>query len=363
MANQRQQQNANAGRQDRQPQQPTDQERQRDQQERQRREEVAEARRTYLSRQYGYTPEQIDVVRNFLCLKATDEEIEFFLATCKRVSLDPFSKQIYFIKRNQKRQDAHGNDEWIEVGRPETSIDGLRAIAEMSGEYEGQAPMQWCGKEGKWTDVWLDPKNAPIAAKATVFRRGHQQPMVAVALFDEYAPRNKTAIVRMWQEKPCGQIAKCAEALAFRRAFPRDMSGLYTDDEMARSAAESAGYVAPIAGAQPVIDVKETKQLDEKRGVTLDELLKPLTGEDADTIAKMRDTISKATSRDEVSPVGRELKIIKDKNEQTPFAKAALAIVGPELQKKWASLPPSGARPPEAKTSDEKKTQTEPAKP
>jgi phage recombination protein Bet len=338
MANNRQQQT----------QQQTDQDRQREQQQRGREAEQREERRSYLSRQYGYTPEQIDVMRNVLCLKATDEEIEFFLATCKRVALDPFSKQIYFIKRRQKREDAFGNDEWIDVGRPETSIDGLRAIAEMSGEYEGQGPMLWCGKDGQWRDVWLDPKNAPVAAKATVFRKGHREAMVAVALFDEYAPRNKTGIVRMWQEKGVGQIAKCAEALALRRAFPRNMSGLYTDDEMARTAVDAANYVAPSV-QQKAIDVAPAKQLDEKRGVTIDELLAPLSAEDAEAIRVMRKTVDEATTQDEARPVGRELKIIKDKNEQTPFAKAALAIVGPELQKKWSSLPPPGARPDDTK--------------
>src|SRR5699024_2773705 len=84
--------------------------------------------------------------------------------------------------------------------------------------------------DGQWTDVWLS-KTPPAAAKATVLRNGARYP--AVALFEEYKGTKRNGeLNQMWATKGAHMLAKCAEALALRKAFPQDLSGLYTSDEM-----------------------------------------------------------------------------------------------------------------------------------
>lgn len=160
--------------------------------------------------------EQLDVLKRMACDgNLTDVEFASFIEVCKRSCLDPFRKQIYAIKRGGKMT-------------IQTSIDGFRVIAQRTGEYEGQAPAMWCGEDGRWTDSWVSSK-PPAGCRIGVYRKGHREPMMAFARFASYAQQN------LWQKMPEVMIAKCAEALALRKAFPEDLSGLYTGDEMAQA--------------------------------------------------------------------------------------------------------------------------------
>jgi len=161
--------------------------------------------------------------------EAGDGDLAVFLHYSQRTGLDPFARQIYMVGRRDRKT---GVKRWT----IQTSIDGLRVVAQRSGDYLGPTEPQWCGPDGAWRDVWL-PDRPPSAARIGVRRRGFLEPVYAVAVFAEYAEYTtdrdgQRRLAAMWASKPSLMIAKCAEALALRKAFPHDLSGLYADDEM-----------------------------------------------------------------------------------------------------------------------------------
>ena len=186
-----------------------------------------------------WTPDQVQLISSTIAPGCTNDELRLFAYACQRTGLDPFSKQIYAIKRGGKMT--------IQAG-----IDGLRAIAERTGQLDG-SQTEWCGEEGDWRDVWLASK-PPAAAKTTIWRKGSQHPFVGVARFADY-----NAGQGLWSKMPAAMIAKCSEALALRKAFPADMSGVYTTDEMDQ-AAEPVTVTTEAAPALPAVKAKDTSK-------------------------------------------------------------------------------------------------------
>ena len=166
-----------------------------------------------------WTDVQLAALKQIGLGEAPKAELGAFLHLSQKTGLDPFARQIYMINR--------GGRYTIQA-----SIDGLRIVAQRSNEYAGQVGPYWCGEDGEWTDVWLS-KEPPVAAKIGVMRKGFMEPLYAVAKYESYAVIGRDGKPSgLWAKMPDTMIAKCAEALALRKAFPHDLSGIYVTEEM-----------------------------------------------------------------------------------------------------------------------------------
>lgn len=181
-----------------------------------------------------WTDKQLAALRQIGVDRAGNGDLAVFMHVCQRTGLDPFARQIYMILRDGKQT-------------IQTGIDGMRLVArravDRTGESLSISAPEWCGPDGQWTDVWLD-REPPAAARVTVTRGSGS--FSAIALWREYVQTKRDgSITRMWATRGAGQLAKCAEALALRKACPQDLSGIYTDDEMGeRHAPEHRGGLA-----------------------------------------------------------------------------------------------------------------------
>lgn len=169
-----------------------------------------------------FTDEQISLIKDQIAVGASDGELQLFLYQAKKTGLDPLARQIYFIKRNVWNKDSKSFDSKMTI---QTSIDGFRLIAERSNKYSGQ-------DEPKFIEGSKYPKSCTV----TVYKidpQGNRVGISATAFWEEYVQTDKSGNpTTTWIKMPHTMLSKVAEALALRKAFPQDLSGIYTNDEM-----------------------------------------------------------------------------------------------------------------------------------
>ena len=173
-----------------------------------------------------FTPDQVGLIKRTIAAGATDDELTLFLGQCRRTGLDPFARQIYCVKRQGKMT--------IQVG-----IDGFRLIADRSAQYAGN------------DDPVFDNEQNPTKATVTVYKivGGVRCPFTATARWTQYYPGDSQGF--MWKKMPHLMLGKCAEALALRKAFPAELSGLYISEEMQQAGPVDNEPIQPRSAPQP----------------------------------------------------------------------------------------------------------------
>lgn len=213
---------------------------------------------------------QLAALRQIGLVDAPKPDLAVFLHFCQRTGLDPFARQIYMIGRGGKYT-------------IQASIDGLRIVAQRSGNYGGQTMVEWCGTDGIWKDVWLE-STPPVAARVGIYYKDSANPTWASAKFDSYNTGSP-----IWKKMPDLMIAKCAEALALRKAFPNDLSGIYSDDEMEQATKAKTQTVTSVPVEVVVAKViedapKPTPLTAEEIGKVVDDILACM---DSESLAKI----------------------------------------------------------------------------
>jgi len=175
-----------------------------------------------------FTEEQMKLLSDHIMKGANPLELQYFGEVCKRVGLDPFKKQIHAVQR-------WDNTAKRNVWSYQTGIDGYRSIANSTGTYAGS-------DEPKFLPADESTPN-PTKATVTVWKivAGQRVPFTASARWEEYVQTTRDGVPNsMWRKMPYGQLGKCAEALALRKAFPDRLSGIHTDEEMEQADSEGA---------------------------------------------------------------------------------------------------------------------------
>ncbi len=160
---------------------------------------------------------------------SSDESAVMAYDYCKARKLDILKRPCYIVPMNVKDAKT-GRYGWRDVIMP--GISEHRITANRTGEYAGQDPPVF----GEMVEVNIggEKHTVPEWSTVTVYRmiNGERVSCSHTEYFEEACGTTKDGKLNaMWKRRKRGQLAKCAEAGALRKAFPEELGGIITADE------------------------------------------------------------------------------------------------------------------------------------
>lgn len=192
------------------------------------------------------TAENIELLKQQFSIRDT-KQLQMFLYQVRRTGLDPLARQIYAVSRGGGLQ-------------IQATIDGFRLIAERTGHYLGQTRPEFTYD----TDGKLESATVGVIKES---RTGNDKAVTyGTAFFKEF---NKGS---NWNNMPHHMLAKVAESHALRKAFPQELAGLYTEDEVGHQPQEH-----PVEPSRDINeDITPEPQEGESKGQQLVSLIKEM---------------------------------------------------------------------------------------
>lgn len=164
-----------------------------------------------------------------------------FIAAVQRSGLDPFARQIYAAEIGGK---------WTILG----AIDGFRAVASSSKEYEGRTAIEYTADGITWTDTWLSTDN-PAAARVGVWRKGYREAAYTVCTWKEFG-----RATGQWRTQGAWMLGIRVLSHALRDAFPQILGGIYTPEDFDNNAPGDAMVIEPSENWTQLIEDATTKE-------------------------------------------------------------------------------------------------------
>lgn len=163
--------------------------------------------------------QRLAVLRNTVAKGSTDAEFSMFLEFCKATKLNPFKREIWFVKgrdyTNKRGEKVEGSVQIM------TGFNGYLAIANAHPKYDGME-----------CEIVKNDDGSIDYAEAKVYRKDRKFPSVARVFMKEFYKPGFSGKESNWDKMPAVMIQKVAKSHALREAFPQELGGLYTQEEM-----------------------------------------------------------------------------------------------------------------------------------
>ena len=204
--------------------------------------------------------ELIGVLKSSLYPGAEDASIKLVIGYCRAAQLDPLQKPVHIVPMDVKVQKNPDKYEKRDVIMPGIGL--YRVQAARTGEYAGMDDPVF----GEMVELDFEDKDKkpakikyPHSCSVTVYRmkNGVKVGFTATEYWlENYATAGNwtDAPNKMWKKRPMGQLAKCSEAQALRKAFP-EIGAQPTAEEMEGKTID----ITPGVAALPPVDMPQSK--------------------------------------------------------------------------------------------------------